>query len=97
MTRSGRKARFDALTVLGCAVCRRDLGVYSRPQIHHLRGHPWSYTGKRADDQYTIGLCAVHHTDGGHGVAYHAGAQIWEQNHGTQAQILAWTDARIAK
>lgn len=95
MNKSERAARFDALTRLGCCVCRREFGVYTIPAIHHLRGHPWSGGGQRAGDEHTIGLCRLHHQDGGHGVAYHAGAKSFEAAYGTQRELLDWTNERI--
>lgn len=95
MTRAQIKRRRDAIVALGCCVCRRSLGIYTPPQIHHLRGHPWSGTGQRADEQHTIPLCEKHHQNGGYGAAYHAGAEAFERNFGTQAELLAWTDDMI--
>jgi hypothetical protein len=83
------------MAALGCCVCRREFGVHTPPAIHHLRGHPWAGTGQRADDAYTIPLCNTHHQTGGHGVAYHAGAQAFEARFGTQAELLAWTNLMI--
>ncbi len=95
MTKAERKARFDALTQIGCCVCRREFGTYSPPAIHHLRGHPWSGAGQRASDEHTIGLCPAHHANGGHGTAYHAGAKAFEAAYGSQADLLAWTNAQL--
>lgn len=96
MTAAERKARFDALVAIGCCVCRREHGAYTPPQVHHLRGHPWSGAGQRADDRFTIPLCFSHHQGGEKGVAYHAGARSFEANYGTQAELLAYVDAQIA-
>lgn len=89
--------RFGALVRIGCCVCRRETGQYATPVIHHLRGHPWSGMGRRAKDEYTIPLCPAHHQYGGHGTAYHAGAREFEARHGTQAELLEWTNGAIER
>lgn len=95
MTNAEIKRRRNALVALGCCVCRREFGIYTPPAIHHLRGHPWSGAGQRADEQYTIGLCPPHHQTGGYGVAYHQGAEEFERRYGTQADLLEWTNQRL--
>ena len=95
MTRAEIKRRREALVALGCCVCRREFGVVTPPAIHHLRGHPWSGTGHKADERHTIGLCPPHHQTGGYGVAYHDGAEEWERRYGTQAELLAWTNGMM--
>lgn len=92
-----RNERFAALARIGCCVCRRETGQYVAPVIHHLRGHPWSGMGKRADDEHTVGLCGIHHQHGGYGTAYHAGAREFEARHGTQAELLEWTNNRLTE
>ncbi len=93
--KAATRRRYDALTRIGCCVCRREFGIYTPPAIHHLRGHPWSGAGQRANDEHTIGLCSRHHQDGGYGVAYHAGPAEFERRYGTQAELLAWCNARL--
>lgn len=96
MTPTERKARFDALETIGCCVCRIHRGVRTRPAIHHLRGSQYGTgTSLKARDELTIGLCPVHHQDGGYGVAYHAGAGAFEERYGTQAELLEWTNTQI--
>lgn len=92
MTRAEIKRRREALAALGCCVCRRTMGVYSPPAIHHLRGHPWSGAGQKADEMHTIGLCPPHHQTGGYGTAYHDGPVEFERRYGTQAELLEWTN-----
>ena len=94
-------ARATALSDLGCCVCRRQFGVHTPCDPHHLKGHPWSSAGKRADDRHTIGLCKCHHTDGdgserfGGEVGYHYSPAEFEARYGTQAELLAYTDALL--
>jgi hypothetical protein len=38
-----------------------------------------------------LGLCPPHHRIGGHGVAYHAGPETWEENFGTERELLEQT------
>lgn len=64
------EARAAALVAMGCWCCGKPA------QIHHLRkGAP---KGGRAPWWRTIPLCPTHHTDGGPGVAVHAGTRIWK-------------------
>ncbi len=48
---------------------------------HHKTG---AGMGLKADDRETFGICHIHHTSGGYGVAIHAGVEEWERRHGTQ-------------
>ena len=96
MTQAERKTRFDALSKLGCCVCRREYQMWSPAVIHHLKGDPWSGMGKRAADAHTIPLCWAHHDGGTHGVAYHASSKQFEKNFGTQKELLEWTNRRVS-
>ena len=89
MTPKQRKIRFERLVELGCVVCWREHGVYVEPEIHHLRGHPWSGMGQRAKDEFTIPLCRVHHRTGGAGeVGYHQSPAQFESRYGSQGDLL---------
>ncbi|MGC4125041.1 Ref family recombination enhancement nuclease [Enterobacter sp.] len=71
---------------LGCIVCK-NLGHEDTPaEIHHIR--TGCGTGQRADNFCVIPLCHIHHRTGGHGVAVHAGRQTWENNFGTETELL---------
>lgn len=64
---------------LGCIICLRPA------QIHHLRYVAGA--GQRASEREIIPLCADHHTDGGYGVAFHAGKQAFEAEFGTEEYL----------
>jgi len=72
----------------GCVVCRKHLGVYTEPAMHHIR-HGMGM-GMRNSNDMVLPLCGPHHQTGGHGVALHAGQKTWEQNFGTEIELLEW-------
>lgn len=73
---------------LGCCVCRL-LGHGETPaEIHHISTGGKS---KRAGHREVIPLCHMHHRNGGHGVAIHAGRPTWEAKYKTEAEFLAET------
>jgi hypothetical protein len=63
------------------------------PEIHHLLTGRAGF--RRSDDSRTIGLCPTHHRYGGNGEAVHAGKRTFEAVHGSELDLLAWTDERI--
>ena len=70
---------------IGCIVCRRQ-GVYTHPEIHHVRKLATSKKRKRAPK---IGLCYMHHSPfGEYGVALHAGEKEFEKNFGSVLGML---------
>ncbi len=87
----------ERVAALGCIVCREHYGGATPAGIHHLRGHPWSGGGQRASHYDVIPLCGRHHQTGGYGVAYHAGAQAWEERFGTQGELLARVQELLAQ
>lgn len=46
---------------------------------------------QRASNYLVIPLCPSHHTDGGKGVAIHAGQQSFEAIYGSELDLLAQT------
>ena len=86
LTPSQREARFSALTRMGCIVCARLQRGWVEPEIHHLKGYPWSGTGQRATDSYTIPLCPAHHRHGPAG--YHHSPAEFAESFGAQAALL---------
>lgn len=80
------KEWFRDLVELGCVACRNTFGVYSIPEIHHIR--KGQGIAQRADHKETLPLCPPHHRTGGHGVAIHAGQKTWEENYGTETELL---------
>ena len=87
-------AHLDAVRALPCIVCE-DLGQrqQSATQAHHIKdGHG----SMKATDEETIPICGKHHTTGKFGEAFHAGKKTWEQNFGSQRDMLARTLERLA-
>ena len=71
---------------LGCVVCRLQHLGFTPAVIHHTRFSVG--LGQRAHYSKTIPLCPPHHTDGGYGVAIHAGKEAWERKYGTEQELL---------
>lgn len=70
----------------GCIACRT-LGFYTPDcEVHHIGN---GAMGKRASNYEVIPLCAMHHRLGGYGVAVHAGRKVWEDQFGTEQELLA--------
>lgn len=76
----------SAVAELGCFIC----GMPA--EIHHKTG---AGMGLRASNYDVIPLCPTHHRTGGHGVAVHAGTKTWEQNFGSQADMVKRVKALI--
>ena len=76
------------VAAMGCIVCA-ELGHGETPaEIHHIGNNSM---GKRADNYSVIALCPIHHRNGGHGVAVHAGRETFENNFGTEQYLLKQT------
>ncbi|NNJ74550.1 MAG: DUF968 domain-containing protein [Anderseniella sp.] len=77
------------VAALGCII--KDCG---KPAALH---HPRFAVGmsQRASDFLVIPLCPDHHQNGGHGVAIHAGQATFEQNFGSEPELLAQTIERL--
>lgn len=74
---------------LGCLACR-NLGLgESAAEIHHIRSGIGK--GQRASHYDTIPLCPIHHRLGGVGVAFHASPKTWQQEHGSEIDLVAQT------
>lgn len=92
-----KNQRFDAISQIGCIVCKLYYGVYSEPQIHHLTGLKYRSLGKKANDDSTIGLCARHHMYGTENdPAVHSHPKSFEDRFGSQEELLVkqnnWID-----
>jgi hypothetical protein len=80
------KRRMNALSRIGCVVCRMESGVHTPPEIHHLRD--MLGVGQKRNHDRTIPLCANHHRLGGYGIARHEGLDEWEKRHGRETELL---------
>jgi len=46
--------------------------------------------GMRNSNDMVLPLCGAHHQTGGYKVALHAGQKAWEENFGTEMELLEW-------
>lgn len=87
------KLHLSRVAALGCVVCRNQELGETPAEIHHCsKGTGLSV---RADNYHVIPLCAIHHRQGGHGIAIHAGRQTWEKNYGTESELLTQVNAEL--
>ena len=88
MATKAERDHMGAVAALGCVVCR-NLGFGETPaEVHHIGN---GTLGKKASNYETIPLCEVHHRNGGHGVAVHAGRKTFEARYGTERELLEQT------
>ena len=88
MATKAERDHMGAVAALGCVVCR-NLGFGETPaEVHHIGN---GTLGKKASNFETIPLCEVHHRNGGHGVAVHAGRKTFEARYGTERELLEQT------
>ena len=88
MATKAERDHMGAVAALGCVVCR-NLGFGETPaEVHHIGN---GTLGKKAINFETIPLCDVHHRNGGHGVAVHAGRKTFEARYGTERELLEQT------
>lgn len=81
------KLHLSRVAELGCLICK-NLKLGETPaEIHHVR--TGQGVGQRADNFKVIPLCPIHHRQGGHGIAIHAGSQTWESHYGSERELLA--------
>lgn len=88
MATKAERDHMGAVAALGCVVCR-NLGFGETPaEVHHIGN---GTLGKKASNFETIPLCEIHHRNGGHGVAVHAGRKTFEARYGTERELLEQT------
>lgn len=73
------KSYIKAVAALGCIICG------SPAEIHHIREGMGA--AQRNDDWNILPLCPAHHRTGGLGVAFHAGADSFGLNYGTERDL----------
>jgi len=86
MSSVAEKKHLNAVAESGCIVCRLFLGEASPANIHHLR--KGMGMGQRNSHSRVIPLCPTHHQLGPVGVAFHAGRKSFEENFGTEEELL---------
>ena len=74
------KLHLTLVAELGCIICHQPA------EIHHLR--TGMGMGQRNTNFNVIPLCPLHHRTGGYGTAFHAGRKAFEQNFGTEEELL---------
>lgn len=83
-----------AVMELGCVACYlkgfRDLPICDPHHIRHGAG-----MGQKNSDYLAIGLCRIHHTDGGFGVAFHAGPRTFQKNFLSEHDLVMLTRRRL--
>ena len=96
MTPKQRQRRFAALTDMGCIVCLNQGRGWVPPEIHHLKGSPWSGMGKKEDDANTIPLYPGHHRYGGDGeIGFHQSPAEFRERYGSQGDLYAQVEERL--
>lgn len=96
MTPKQRKLRFGKLTYIGCIVCKNQGYGWTPPEIHHLKGHPWSAMGMRASDEHTIPLCPAHHRFGHEReIGFHQSPAAFQDKYGSQQTLLQQVEAML--
>ena len=74
------KEHLNRVAELGCIICHQPA------EIHHPRF--LAGMGQKSSNYKVIPLCPTHHRNGGYGTAFHAGKKAFEQNFGTEQQLL---------
>ena len=75
MNKDERK-HYDRIAQIGCVACIVLGHGYSPTEIHHIR--TGAGAGRKSHWSRAIGLCPLHHRNGGSGVAIHAGVRSFE-------------------
>jgi hypothetical protein len=81
------KLHLNRVADLGCIICHQPA------ERHHLRAGVGM--GQRNTNFNVIPLCPLHHRTGGYGTAIHAGIKAFEQNFGTEQQLLTRVEKLI--
>ena len=87
MTTRAEEIHLSIVASLGCIICG------NAAEAHHPRtGAGMARKSPHCD---VISLCPAHHRTGGYGIALHAGQEIFEENFGTEAELLAMVRAEL--
>lgn len=73
------RAYLKAVASLGCIICG------SPAEVHHIREGVGM--AQRNDNWNILPLCPAHHRTGGVGIAFHAGAESFALNYGTEREL----------
>ena len=80
------KEHLGKVADLGCIVCHHEGRFGVAAEVHHIR--QGAGMGRRNSHFETIPLCPMHHRTGGYGVAFHAGAKVWQELYGYERDLL---------
>ena len=80
MTTKAEREHLNRVAELGCIICHQPA------EIHHLR--TGMGIGQRNDHFNVLPLCPTHHRTGGYGTAIHQGRKAFEQNFGSELDLL---------
>ena len=86
MTTKAEREHLSKVAEIGCIVCLNENYGQSPAEIHHIRSGKGM--AQRASNYEVIPLCPIHHRNGGHGVAVHAGIETWQERFGTEVELL---------
>lgn len=86
--RKAEKIHMDKVASLGCIICANP-----NVELHHITTR--TGMGKKASNFEVLPLCAIHHRLGNHGTALHAGVKTWEENFGTQIDLLKGVNEQV--
>lgn len=85
--RAADRAHLAKLVEFGCVACFVQSVYTPNVEIHHLRSGVGM--GQRSDHKRAIPLCPPHHRTGGYGVAFHAGKKAFEEQFGSEEELLS--------
>lgn len=94
----GEKHWLLLIVDLGCIVCRRELGVLTPPEVHHIDG-----CRKEGCHYLTIPLCPRHHRIADtisqpRWISLHGNSRrVFEQTYGTQYELLCECKALVGR
>lgn len=86
MATKAEREHLSKVAEIGCIVCLNENYGQSPAEIHHIRSGQGM--AQRASNYEVIPLCPIHHRNGGHGVAVHAGIETWQERFGTEVELL---------
>lgn len=86
MATKAEKEYMNRVADLGCICCAM-MGYPDTPaEIHHIRSNMGM--GQRASNYDVIPLCSIHHRLGEAGVGFHSSAKQFEENFGSELDLL---------
>lgn len=86
--KKAEKIHMSKVADLGCLICGN-----SQVELHHITTR--TGMGKKASNFEVLPLCFRHHRGGNRGVALHAGVRTWEENFGTQIDLLKGVNEQV--